>query len=136
MTVFALRFDRPDKRAPMIAYFQDRRDCDRTIQSIIHLTAKDYGSNVRLLGATMGYKVNLDRLIEATGETRLQASIRQFDAAPEGARISDRPRKIVVWERATAEMCQHWETAARVRPWNALKAGNKPKPGSWWAKNP
>lgn len=126
MTVFALYFDRPDKRAPLISYHTSQHDCDRTIQSIIHLTARDYGSQVRLLPPTFGFRRNLARLIEATGEDRLHAEIRVFESVPEGSRLSPTARRIICWERATPAMVEHWNTATRLRPWEQ-KGHAKPK---------
>lgn len=113
MSVFGLVFDRPDKRAPFISWFTTSTHADRTAQSIMHLTAKDYGVRMEFYDPAVGWKENLKLLIRKSGETRLRVTIACFEAAPEGVIVHDRPRRIICWERAKADEIAYFQTAPR-----------------------
>lgn len=133
MPAFGLFFSRPDKRDPMTLWFTEAMHADRTAQSIMHMTAKDYGCKMEFYSPAVGYRENFKHLVRKTGETRLRVMVACFEDAPAGVIVHDRPLRITCWARAKADEITHWMGGARApipsvdRP---KKEKRTPKPGN------
>lgn len=117
MRVFALKMARPDKRAPMICWFDNLAAAQRQAVVLLNLTLSDFGAAERVL-ATRGYKRALDVVKELTGEDRIEVDVIDAQITTDQAsilKIETMPRRVLVWERAAPELQALFASAPRTK---------------------
>lgn len=116
MRAFAIKMTRPDKRAPMICWFDNKPAAQRQAVVLLNLTLSDYGAPERLL-ATRGYNRALEAVRSLTGEDRIEVELIDAQLTAEQAtsvKIEQVPRRVLIWERAKPEVQAMFASAPRT----------------------
>lgn len=114
--IFALYCYRPDKRDPLINWFTTMIAAQRSAVALINLTLKDYGREEQLM-AQRGFKRGLAYLHDITGERRVRVEVACLDVPKsklDALTINERPKRYTVWERATPQSLDAFNTSPRT----------------------